>query len=467
MPEPSVLDLGGSLAARLAGHPSRRPRLRRVARRRPAGLARGRRPRRGASRPGAAGHPRADRGRPRRPGRPVGRPRHLDLRPRRRARRRPGERAPGLRAARARGDGVSQRRRRRPPGHRLLATAARGRGAPAGRVEPTAGRAGWRPAGRDRTPDGRLPALDHAGARQAALAAHRAVPVRLGLVTAAAHDRHHRAGAPRAPGLGPAVGRRRAGRRGRRRPRHRNRHHPGLPRQRLGLAGGRDRAGRARRAAATRPGGRGAGGVARRRGDERAAAAAVVAAGDGRAAAAPARRRGLGRRHRAHRAAGAAHRPALRGRGPVPGARSRHAVPHRRERGAVLRQGRQLGADLAHAQPGAGRPAGRPARSRRRGELHLPARLGRRRLRDRGVLRPLRRARHPRLAGPRLRVQPLPDAGGLVPRARRDGGSPPGPPAGEAPSLAVWAGNNENAWIGPVRDPAWSAGTAGRRHRRR
>ncbi len=145
---------------------------------------------------------------------------------------------------------------------------------------------------------------------------------------------------------------------------------------RLGEHGG-DGAGRGRRVG--RPG----------RG-HRGPAGPVVAAGVRRGH--PARPRGDAARRRRHAARhlGASDRPAQRRRRHH-ARRARHAVHVRRERPAALRQGRQLDPRRPPAHPGHPRPARPPHRPGGRRRAEPAAGLGRRHLRERGLLRAVRR----------------------------------------------------------------------------
>ena len=137
----------------------------------------------------------------------------------------------------------------------------------------------------------------------------------------------------------------------------------------------------------------------------------------------------------------AARRLPPRARQPGPAPARRPLLRHRGQRQADLRQGRQLRArrhDLRPARPRALRDAGRP---RARSQLQPAARLGRRPVRERRLLRPLRRAGHPGLAGVHLRLRQVPRDRRGLPRRREA--------RGDATRCAAWR-----------TTPAWSSGAA-------
>ena len=109
--------------------------------------------------------------------------------------------------------------------------------------------------------------------------------------------------------------------------------------------------------------------------------------------------------------------------------RARHAVHVRRQRPAALRQGRQLDPRRPPAHPGHPRPARAPHRPGRRRRTEPAAGLGRRHLRERGLLRAVRRARPDGLAGLPARLRRLP-RGGAAPQRARGRGPRAGDPAG-------------------------------------
>ncbi len=108
------------------------------------------------------------------------------------------------------------------------------------------------------------------------------------------------------------------------------------------------------------------------------------------------------------------------------------SLPVRRQRRAVLRQGRQLDPrrHLRHGHDARALP--RPAAERRRRQHEHAARVGRRHLRARRLLRPVRRAGHLPVARLHVRLLDLPDVRRRVhgQRAGRGRGqrAPPAPP---------------------------------------
>ena len=327
-------------------------------------------------------------------------------------------RAPAARLPRARHlrHGVAQRHRARPPReHVPRGVLRRLRARAAGREH-----AGdpLRPAARPRARARARAVVEHTC--RARLDAQGAVRLRLGLGAAAAHDRDL------APGrAAPRAGRRADARElldAGDRPRH-----PGRGRRRRRALRGRRRADRAGRAARRERHGLGP----RHRLPAARGPAAVVDARPRRAGAArPAgdalRRRRGGRRPRAAR-----RHPHARAR-PVPGPRrAGHALlPLRAQRRRHLLPRRELDPGRLVRRRAGRRPLRAADRRRRRREHEHAARLGRRHLRARRLLRRVRPPRRARLAGLHVLVRDLPRAGA------RAGGRAGGARAGGAPRRA-------------------------------
>ena len=112
--------------------------------------------------------------------------------------------------------------------------------------------------------------------------------------------------------------------------------------------------------------------------------------------------------------------------------RRRHAVRVARQRETGAREGRELDPRRLLPAPGRPRPVCDPDRGRYRGGHQPAARLGRRSLRERRLLRRLRRDRRTRLAGLPLRVRRV-LRGGAAPRRDRRRDHRGGHPAQPAP----------------------------------